>query len=141
MAVLENGILMATEMVGESFPDKILLGGIQFRGHHGDSEEERAVGGRFEVDVTLWCDVRQAETSDALRDTVDYYSVHRRIVEIGEQERHQMLESLAGRLAKMILTEFHVSQVTLRVKKLHPPLEGIVAFAGVEMTRRRGDYS
>jgi dihydroneopterin aldolase len=121
--------------------DKVILAGIQFRGHHGDSDEERLLGGRFEVDVEISCDARHAERTDALKDTVDYYSVHRRIMEIGQSERHRMLESLAGRIARMILTQFHTDEVVITVRKLLPPLEGIVAWSGVQITRNREDYA
>lgn len=131
---------IATKMVGNSRNDKVTLYGIQFRGHHGDSEAEREVGGRFEVDVEIACDARRAEETDRLADTVDYFSVHARILRIGETERHQMLESLAGRIARMILAEFRAPEVTVRVRKLLPPLGGIVASSGVEITRNQDDY-
>lgn len=124
-------------MVGDSHADKIVLAGIQFRGHHGDSEAERTVGGRFEVDVIVTYDTRRAEASDALRETVDYYAIHKRILEIGQKERHQLLERLAGRIAGTILEEFGVPEVTVKVRKLMPPLEGIVAYSGVEITRAK----
>ena len=126
-------------MVGELHADKIVLAGIQFRGHHGDSEAERTVGGRFEVDVIVAFDTRKAEMSDALADTIDYYAMHKRILEIGQRERHQLLERLAGRIATVLLTEFAVAEVTVKVRKLMPPLEGIVAYSGVEITRKRSN--
>lgn len=126
-------------MVGEQ-RDTILLGGIQFRGHHGDSPAEREIGGRFEVDLVMYRDLRPAEKSDALADTVDYFAVHRRVVGIGQKERCQMLESLAGKIAAAILGEFAVEAVTVTVRKLMPPLDGIVAYAGVSITRRQDDY-
>jgi dihydroneopterin aldolase len=121
--------------------DKVIVCGVEFRGHHGDSREEQTVGGRFEVDVEIACDARRAEQTDALEDTVDYYTVHRRIMEIGQTERHRMLESLAGRIAQMILTEFQTVEVMVTVRKLLPPLEGIVAWSGVQITRNREDYA
>ena len=126
-------------MVGDVCADKIVLAGIQFRGHHGDSEAERTVGGRFEVDVVVSFDTRRAELSDALADTIDYYAVHKRILDIGQRERHQLLERLAGRIATVLLTEFAVVEVTVKVRKLMPPLEGIVAYSGVEIIRTRSD--
>jgi dihydroneopterin aldolase len=93
------------------------------------------------VDVEIACDARRAEQTDALEDTVDYYTVHRRIMEIGQTERHRMLESLAGRIAQMILTEFQTVEVMVTVRKLLPPLEGIVAWSGVQITRNRDDYA
>jgi dihydroneopterin aldolase len=120
--------------------DKVILAGVQFRGHHGDSKEEQTVGGRFEVDVEIASDTGRAEQTDALADTVDYYTVHKRIMEIGQTGRRRMLESLAGDIARMILTEFQAKTVTVKVRKLLPPLEGIVAWSGVEITRNQDDY-
>lgn len=121
--------------------DKVILAGVQFRGHHGDSPEEQTIGGRFEVDLEMFQDTGPAESSDALGDTVDYFTVHRRIMQIGQNERHRLLESLAGRIARMALTEFRVTRVTVTVRKLLPPLEGIVAWSGVVITRNREDYA
>lgn len=120
--------------------DRVMLLGIQFRGHHGDSEAERELGGRFEVDIVMTRDLRAAAASDALKDTVDYYAVHQRVLEIGEGERHQLLERLAGRIAEDILQSFDVVEVTVAVRKLLPPLEGIVASSGVEITRNRDGF-
>ena len=120
--------------------DKVILAGVQFRGHHGDSKEEQTVGGRFEVDVEIAADTGRAEHTDALADTVDYYTVHKRIMEIGQTGRRRMLESLAGDIARMVLTEFQATTVTVKVRKLLPPLEGIVAWSGVEITRNQDDY-
>lgn len=125
-------------MVGEEHADKIILAGIQFRGHHGDSEAERSVGGRFEVDVIVTCDTSMAAVTDALADTVDYFTMHKRVLEIGTKERHQLLERLAGRIASVLLDEFGVPEVTVRVRKLMPPLDGIVTYSGVEITRTKG---
>lgn len=127
--------------VWEAILDKVILAGVQFRGHHGDSPEEQAIGGRFEVDVEMEQDTVRAERSDALADTVDYFNVHRRIMQIGQTERHRLLESLAGRIARMALTEFRTTRVTVTVRKLLPPLEGIVAWTGVVITRNREDYT
>jgi dihydroneopterin aldolase len=122
-------------MVGITNTDKIILAGIQFRGHHGDSEAERTVGGRFEVDLEMTRNCRIAGTTDALQNTVDYYAVHQRVMQIGQNERHRLVETLAERIAATILGEFAVETITVRARKLMPPLDGIVAYAGVEITR------
>ena len=40
-------------------------------------------------------------------------------------------------LAGMLLAEFPCSEVRVRVRKLTPPMEGLHATPGVEVTRRR----
>ena len=82
-------------------------------------------------------DLAPAAASDDLRTTVDYGLVTARIVEIGTMERVNLLERLAGRLAQMLLGEFPCREVRVRVRKLTPPMDGLLGIPGVELTRRR----
>jgi len=95
------------------------------------------VGAWFSVDAELALDLTPASVSDELTATVDYGRVVHRIVDIGTHNRVNLLERLAGLIAEALLREFPVSQVRVRVRKLTPPLEGLVGTPGVELTRRR----
>jgi dihydroneopterin aldolase len=95
------------------------------------------VGAWFSVDVELDVDLRPAATSDDLRAAVDYGVVAARVVEACTKERVNLLERLAEALARMLLAEFPCDQVRVRVRKLAPPMEGLHATPGVEVTRRR----
>jgi len=95
------------------------------------------VGAWFSVDVELALDLTSAAVSDELTATVDYGRVVHRIVEIGTHNRVNLLERLAGLIVEALLREFPVSEVRVRVRKLTPPLEGLVGTPGVELTRRR----
>jgi len=95
------------------------------------------VGAWFSVDAELALDLAPAAVSDELTATVDYGRVVHRIVEIGTRNRVNLLERLAGLIAEALLREFPASQVRVRVRKLTPPLEGLVGTPGVELTRRR----
>lgn len=117
--------------------DRILLQGVQFYGYHGLSEEERAVGGRYAVDVELTLDLQAAGRSDNIADTVSYSAVHRLILEIGQGRRFHLIEALAQALAEAILDRFPVEEVLIRVRKQPPPVAGILDYAGVEIRRRR----
>ena len=115
--------------------DRILIHGIQFHGHHGVREEERRIGQRFIVDVELWLDLSPAAGTDNLGATVDYERVHALVVGIGTQERFQLLETLAERMASGILEEFPVQQVTVRATKPSPQIPGVFGGVSVEITR------
>ncbi len=117
--------------------DRIFVEDIRFYAHHGVTPAQQAVGTWFSVDVELAVDLAPAAASDDLYSTVDYGAVTARIVEIGTQERVNLLERLAGRLAQMLLGEFPCREVRVRVRKLSPPLEGLQGIPGVELTRRR----
>ena len=95
------------------------------------------MGAWFSVDVELTLDLASGAVSDDLRATVDYGVVARRIVEVGTAERVNLLERLASRIAQAVLSEFPCREVSVRVRKLTPPLPGIPGVPGVRLVRRR----
>ncbi len=117
--------------------DKLLLDDVRFYGQHGLSKAEQAVGAWFSVDAELTLDLEPAAVSDDLGATVDYGQVVHRIVELGTGTRVNLLERLAGLIAEGLLREFPVQEVRVRVRKLTPPLEGLIGTPGVELVRRR----
>ena|SRR5215831_18845639 len=119
--------------------DTIFIDAIEFYAYHGASDEEQAVGHRYSVDVELGVDIRKAAQTDALEDTVNYSQVAKRIVSVGTSDQFRLLESLAARLAGVVLDEFPIESVKLRVRKISPPMNVIAATAGVEIERRKGE--
>lgn len=118
-------------------PDKLLLDDVRFYGQHGTTKAEQAVGAWFSVDAELALDLTPAAVSDELAATVDYGRVAHLIVEIGTRQRVNLLERLAGLIAEALLGEFPAHEVRVRVRKLTPPLDGVVGTPGVELTRKR----
>jgi dihydroneopterin aldolase len=119
--------------------DVIRLAGMSFYGYHGVTAAEKETGGLFEVDCDLEVDLADAGRSDRLVDTIDYHQVYNLIRETVEGKAFSLLEGLAGRLATKILDTFGVYTVTLRVRKMTPPIPGYVKFIEVELTRSQGD--
>src|SRR5262245_64257392 len=117
--------------------DKLFLEDVRFWAQHGLSREERAIGAWFSVDAELAVDLRPATVSDDVAATVDYGLVMQRIVEIGTKNRVNLLERLAGLMSEAILREFPASEVRVRIRKLTPPLGGLVGVPGVEIVRKR----
>jgi 7,8-dihydroneopterin aldolase/epimerase/oxygenase len=116
-------------------PDRILLQGIQFYGYHGVYEEERRLGQRFLVDVELRLDLSGAASEDDVSAGVDYSQVYAVVLEIGTRHQFKLLETLATRIASAVLERFPIEGVTVRVTKPAPPLPGVLAGVGVEVTR------
>ena len=117
--------------------DRIELRGLRVRGHHGVFDFERREGQDFVIDAVLELDLRPAAASDDVRATVDYGLVAAQVVEMCTKQRVNLLERLAVGVAGMLLAEFACSEVRVRVRKLTPPMEGLHATPGVEVTRRR----
>ena len=119
--------------------DVLRLCGLSFYGYHGVSSAEKETGRVFEVDCDMELDLAEAGRSDRLADTVDYGDVYALIKESVEGRAYSLIEALASTLAAKILDKFPVVRVTLKVRKLQPPLDGRVRCVEVEVTRYQGD--
>ena len=117
--------------------DILFVEDIRFYGHHGVTPAQQDVGAWFSVDVELALDLTPAALSDDVGATVDYGQVVRRVVAVATERRVQLVERLAGLLSEALLREFPVHEVTVRVRKLTAPLDGIAAVPGVQMKRSR----
>lgn len=117
--------------------DVIRLVGLSFYGYHGVSSAERETGRHFEVDCELEVDLADAGQSDSIRDTIDYGAAYRLIKETVEGEAYSLLEGLAARIAALLLDSFPVYRVTLKVRKMHPPLGGQARYVEIEVTRHQ----
>jgi dihydroneopterin aldolase len=118
--------------------DRILLSGMTFYGHHGVSAREQEEGQVFSVDVAIEATLHRAGHSDDLADTLDYREVYSRIREVMTGERFRLLEAVAEAIAHRLLELDRVEAVTVAVRKPHVRLGGPLAYAGVEVTRRKG---
>ena len=116
----------------------IRLHNAVFYAYHGVLTDEQNLGGKFEVDVDLHCDLARGAESDHLQDTVNYERVYDCIRTLVLDKRHFLLESLAISIGKGILKNFSkVNSVTVRVRKPGAPVRGVIDYIEVELTETR----
>jgi dihydroneopterin aldolase len=109
-----------------------------FYAYHGVLTDEQNLGGKFDVDVDLHCDLARGAKSDHLQDTVNYERVYDCIRSLVLDEKHLLLESLASSIGKGILKNFSkVNSVTIRVRKPGAPVRGVIDHVEVELTEMR----
>ena len=114
--------------------DRIRLRGLRAFGHHGVLAHERAQGQTFVADVVLHLDTRAAAASDDLADTVSYAAVAEDVVAVLGGEPVDLLETLAERIAAVVLAH-GARAVDVTVHKPGAPLT--VPFDDVELVVRR----
>jgi dihydroneopterin aldolase len=118
--------------------DHIRIHNAVFYAYHGVAQDEQTLGGKFEVDVDMTCDLSAAMTSDGLSKTVDYEAVYGVVQTSVTGRKHYLLESVAHAIATEILKGFpRVDEVTVKVRKPHPPVKGVVDCVEIEITKRR----
>lgn len=97
--------------------DRIALRALRAHGRHGANPGERDSAQPFDVDLEFEIDLRDAQASDALDDTVNYAEVHRHLVEIVERESYVLLERLAGRMLDDLFRDARIASATLTIGK------------------------
>ena len=121
-----------------SVTDKIRLNGLQYYAYHGALDEERSLGQIFEVDVEVGGDFSRGGSQDDLHWTVDYTLLYREVTEIFNRGSFRLLETCAGAIADGLLGKSEaIQEVTVRVRKPHVPMGGVLRNVEVEVTRRR----
>ncbi len=118
-------------------PDKIILSGMEFYGYHGALPAEQELGQRFIVDLEISCRLDFPARLDELGETIDYSEVFDLVAGIVQEERYNLIEALAERIARVILDKYSAEEVLVRVKKPHAPLGGVFSHVGVEIRRGR----
>ena len=117
--------------------DQIQIRGLRVYAYHGVKESEKEKGQPFELDITLWTDIRRAGESDRLEDTVNYSQVAKKTVALLGNEKNDLIERVATRVAEGILESFPVEGVTICLKKPRAPIAADFAYVAVEITRWR----
>ena len=117
--------------------DVLLLEGMEFFGHHGDLDAERALGSRIYVDVEIAADLSVAGRTDLLSDTLDYVQCFETVRRVVEEGQHRLLEAVAERIAAALLEHPRAGGVRVRVAK-QPPIPGVIARTAVVVQRGQG---
>lgn len=112
-----------------------------FFAFHGAREEERSLGGRYQVDVDVEYDASAAVISDDLSDTVNYEEILFTVNEHMNGEPYELIETMAFDIATAVIEQFaSVQSVTVRVRKLNVPLQQVLDYVEAEITANRDSH-
>ena len=103
--------------MSHSAPDRIFLRGLAVDCVIGFIEWERRIRQTVVIDLELPVDCRAAAVRDRVEDTLDYKTVAKRVLAFVEESQFQLVETLAERIAQLILGEFAVEWVRVSVNK------------------------
>src|SRR5215469_18761169 len=93
--------------------DRIFLHGLTAQCIIGFIDWERRVKQTVVLDIELPVDCRQASNTDEVADTLDYKKVAKRVLAFLEASEFKLVETLAHRLALVVLGEFGVQWVRI----------------------------
>jgi len=117
--------------------DVLKIKNMTFYAFHGDDVKERELGQRYEVDIELKIDITRAIQEDNVEFTVDYKKVYKVVERIVIGRRFNLIETLAHHIADECLRNFNILEIVVRVRKLKPPVEGILDYVETEIVRQK----
>jgi dihydroneopterin aldolase len=119
--------------------DVIFLNGLTCDCIIGIWDWERRVRQKVVIDLEMATDIRKAAASDAIEDTLDYKKVSKRLLQFVGDSQFQLVETLTERIAEIVVREFGVSWVRVKLNK-QGALRGS-RDVGILIERRREDYA
>lgn len=97
--------------------DFVFLRGLEIEAVIGIWEWERRIRQKVRIDLEMGVDIPRAAAGDRIEDTLNYKSVAKRVQEFVGTSSFQLVETLAERIAEIVLTEFDVPWLRLTVNK------------------------
>ena len=97
--------------------DKVFIEGLQIDTLIGIYDWERRIRQPLRFDIEMAFDNRVPAASDAIEDTLDYKAVSKRLIAFVSASDFGLVEKLAEQCAKLILDEFNVAHVRLKLSK------------------------
>ena len=112
------------------------LTNLQFYAYHGLYDEEKIIGGNYEVNVSVsWREVKIPVLH--INETIDYTAVYT-LVQQHMQQPRQLLEAIATTLAQDIFNSFHLAEeVSISIKKITPPIVGFRGSVSMQYEAKR----
>ena len=97
--------------------DKIKIKELQVETVIGIFDCEREVKQLLSIDIELEVNSKKAGKTDNIKDAVDYKSITKRVISLTRKSKSKLIENLAEKIAKTLLTEFKVERINISLNK------------------------
>jgi dihydroneopterin aldolase len=97
--------------------DRVFIEDLRIQTVIGIFDWEREITQTVSLDLQMAFDTSHAGKSDEIVDTLDYKTVSKRLIQFVEASEFQLVEALAEHCAAIVLKEFPVNWVRLKLSK------------------------
>ena len=119
---------------------KLSIVNLEYYAYHGVKKEEKKLGGKFQVDVDLHYDSKNAVINDDINYAVNYEEITFSVSELVLNESYDLIETLANEILNTIFDKFEsVMIATVRIRKLNVPMRRVVKYVEIEQSLERGE--
>ncbi|WP_229715259.1 dihydroneopterin aldolase [Subtercola lobariae] len=118
-------------------PDSLTLTGLRVQAHHGVYDFERRDGQPFVIDLTVWLNTSGAAAADDLDQTLNYGELAVEVTDAATNEPVDLIETLAERVAQVVLAHDVAQRVRVTVHKPEAPITVPFSDVSISITRSR----
>lgn len=97
--------------------DIIFIQGLKIDTVIGIYDWERKIRQDVVIDLQMSADIESASKTDNIEQTLNYKSICKRLIEYVQNSEFQLVETLAERIAQIVVKEFQVDWVKLTLNK------------------------
>ena len=97
--------------------DAVFINDLRIETIIGIYDWERKVKQTISLDLEMGTDIRKSAETDAIEDTLNYKAVAKRLIAFVGDSEYQLVETLAEKIAEIVLSEFDVPWLKLTVHK------------------------
>ena len=101
--------------------DRIVIREMEIQCRIGVPDEERAEPQTLSVTIEMEVDTAYSARADDIGQTVDYFLVYQRVHALSTARPRKLIETLAEEISQMVLGEFQVKTVSVRIDKFILP--------------------
>jgi len=98
--------------------DQVFIEGLEIECVIGIYDWERKIRQPIVLDIEMAFDNRKPAASDDIADTLDYKAVSKRLIQYVGESSFGLVEALAENCCRIILAEFAVARVKLKLTKV-----------------------
>lgn len=115
----------------------VKLNDIIVSAKHGVYEEEHFTPQRFKINISMNLNDAVSAESDKLADTVDYKILRDKVCEIAKGEHINLMETLAEKIATVVMNQNKVQEATIEISKLDAWGGGDAGYPSVVLRKSR----
>ena len=119
--------------------DKIFIHALKTEAIIGIFDWERQVKQTVVIDIEISANVAKAALSDSIHDTLNYKRIAKRVLAFVEESKFHLVETLAERIAMLLLEDFGIDWVSISLSK--PGAIRSSRDVGVMLERDRNDLA
>jgi dihydroneopterin aldolase len=97
--------------------DIVYINGLEVKTVIGIYDWEKEIKQKITIDLEMASDIKKAAATDEIVDALDYKAVSKRLIAFVEESEIQLIETLAEKIAEIVLTEFGVRWLRLTLGK------------------------